>query len=544
MKKNITKVIFLIVIFFAGTSAIDNNDKLFEISKNVEIFVKVFKELNTNYVDDLDPSELMRIGIDAMVGSLDPYTNYISEAQVESYRLSDDGTYKGIGADLDVVDGVITIIEPYDGSPAQEAGLKAGDQVIHINGLSTEGRTIEDLDRVMRGVPGSELQLTISRPLEDETFDVSIVRSQVSRDNVPYYGMVKDGVGYVILTTFTPNASKNIESAIKDMKKEHKDLNGIILDLRFNGGGLLREAISVSNLFVPKGEIVVTTKGKVEDRDKVYRTFVTPMDLEIPVAVLINKRSASASEIVSGVIQDLDRGVLIGQRSFGKGLVQNTLDIAYNNRVKLTTSKYYIPSGRCIQSVEYENGEPVDIADDRRSQFKTRNGRTVLDGGGVTPDVKMQEPKDSPLIKALKEQHMIFKFVNQYIVGRDSVKNLENYTFSDYAQFTAYLEKENFAYQTDSEKTLAKLEEKTTSDFNADFTNDISAMRKKIDMAKSKALELEKPEVIKEIETEMISRYFQQSGRIQFSLLKDKEVLEAVEVLNDPSRYHKILGNQ
>ena len=525
-----------------GTAAV-TNDKLFEISKNIEIFVKVYKELNKGYVDDLDPSELMRVGLDAMVGSLDPYTNYISESQVESYRLSDDGTYKGIGATLDMVDDVITVIEPFDGSPAQKAGIKAGDQILAINGLSTEGRTVEDLDRVMRGVPGTEVTLSINRPLSSETKDVTLVRSSVTQENVPYYGMVKDGIGYVILTTFTANASKNISNALKDLKKENENLKGLILDLRFNGGGLLREAITVSSLFIPKGEEVVTTRGKVEDRDQTFRTFTLPYDLDLPLAVLINKRSASASEIVSGVIQDYDRGVLIGQRSFGKGLVQNTVDIAYNNRIKLTTSKYYIPSRRCIQSVEYKDGEPVDIPDDQRSKFKTRNGRVVLDGGGVTPDIKMPEPKDSPLVKALKDQHMIFKYVNGYIFGKDSIDDLDNYKFLEYDDFIAFLTKEKFDYTTETEKNIESLIASSENEFSSSTLKDrISNLNDYIKQDKANALTTERNDIIREIEKEIVSRYFAQSGRIKFSLLNDLEVLEAVSVLNDPVRYKKILG--
>ena len=532
----------LLVIFLMGTAAVQN-DRLFEISKNIEIFVKVYKELNTNYVDDLDPSELMRIGLDAMLISLDPYTNYISESQVESYRLSDDGTYKGLGATFDEVDGVITIIEPFDGSPAQNAGLKAGDQIISVNGLSTDGKTVEDMDRVVRGVPGTEINLTINRPLEGSTFDVSLVRSSVSRDNVPYYGMVKDNIGYIILTTFTANAGKNIASALKELKKENENLSGIILDLRFNGGGLLREAISVSNIFIPKGEEVVTTKGKVIDRDRAYRTFETPTDLDIPLAVLINKRSASASEIVSGVVQDFDRGVLIGQRSYGKGLVQNTMNIAYNNRIKITTSKYYIPSGRCIQSVEYENGEPIDIPDEMRSKFKTENGRPVLDGGGVTPDIKMPEPKDSPLIKALKEQHIIFKYVNQYVQAIDSLEDLESYKFDKYQEFQKFVENSDFAYETTTEKKIKEIQKAITEEFEESvFDIETKQLATRIEDEKGQALNKEQEMVIRELEKEIVSRFFAQSGRIKFSLLNDSEVLEAVNVLNNPSRYQKLLG--
>ncbi len=519
------------------------SDKLFEISKNIEIFVKVYKELNANYVDDLDPSALMRTGIDAMVGSLDPYTNYISEAEVESYRILEDEEYKGIGANIALVDDVVTILEPFDGSPALQAGLRAGDQILVVNGLSTAGKKMDDVDRVIRGVPGTELKMTINRPSEEKTFPVSIIRSETNRENVPYHGMVKDGVGYVILTTFTNNSAKNIETAIKELKKEHGPLNGIILDLRDNGGGLLREAILVSNLFIPGGELVVTTRGKTIEDDKTYRTSATPIDLDIPLAILINDRSASASEIVAGVIQDLDRGVLIGQRTYGKGLVQNVQNVAYNNRLKITISKYYIPSGRCIQSAEYANGLPVDIPDERRAKFKTRNGRVVLDGGGVAPDHFIEPEKDTPLMSALKENHMIFKFVNEYIQNRDSLKSTEDYSFTDFPLFEKFIRQHNFEFKTESEKKIEELETLLGEEFSEDRISNINNdMRNAIKQAKQGVLEKEKSTIVREIEKEIVSRYFMQSGRIKYSLSKDMEVITAVGLLTDNARYHELRG--
>ncbi|HMQ06871.1 MAG TPA: S41 family peptidase [Saprospiraceae bacterium] len=519
------------------------SDKLFEISKNIEIFVKVYKELNTKYVDNLDPSELMRTGIDAMVSSLDPYTNYISEAEVESYRLQEDETYKGIGAEIDLVDGILTILAPYDGSPALNAGLKAGDQIIMVNGLSTEGKSLEDLDRVIRGVPGTGVKLVIQRPAENTLFPITIVRSETNRDNVPYYGMVKDGVGYVILTTFTNNSAKNIESAIRDLKKVHGPLKGMILDLRDNGGGLLREAIFVSNLFIENGELVVTTKGKSIEDDKVYRTSNTPLDLDIPLAVLINDRSASASEIVAGVIQDLDRGILVGQRSFGKGLVQNVENIAYNNRLKITISKYYIPSGRCIQSAEYANGLPVNIPDERRAIFKTRNGRDVLDGGGVAPDIVMEVPSESPLMYALKKDHMIFKFVNEYITEMDSLKNTDYYTFKDFHRFENYLKTHGFEFTTETEILLSDIADVISEEFPDTGLEALCfPLKEAVEKEKNAALSKEKESIIEEIEKEIISRFFLQSGRIKFSLSKDPDVLVAMEVLLNKDIYHRIRG--
>ena len=404
-------------------------------------------------------------------------------------------------------------------------------------------RQVEDIDRIVRGVPGSTLELEVRSNSKGIVENMSLTRSRVTRDNVPYYGMVRDGIGYVILTTFTMDASKNIASAIKELRKEN-NLEGIILDLRSNGGGLLREAIDVSNLFIEKGEETVTTKAKVAENDQAYRTRNVPLDLDIPLAVMINKRSASASEIVSGVVQDLDRGVLIGQRSFGKGLVQNTVTLPYNNRVKMTISKYYIPSGRCIQGVEYDNGLPVDIPDDQRSTFKTRNGRDVLDGGGVTPDIKMDVKKESAITKALKEEHLIFKYVNQYIIGQDSVKDAGSYVYNDWEDFKKFIDEEGFTFNTDSDKAIEALEAAVKNDFSIESADEIKALRAELSARKQAAWSHSKADIILEIEKEIISRYFNQSGRIKFTLDKDPEIQKAVEILTNPSEYRKVLDGR
>ena len=411
------KYALFIVFGFSAISATVLNDKYFEIIKNIEIFSTVYKELNTHYVDDIDPGQLMRVGIDAMMTSLDPYTNYYSESQVQSYRISTEGRYNGIGAVSKVIDDKITITEIIEDGPAHLAGVKVGDQILKINGESTEGRSNEDVVQIVRGFPGSTLSLSINRDGQVQGFMLD--RNDIKLKNVPYSGMVDDNIAYVNLTTFTQNASGNIGQAIQELKKDN-ELEGLILDLRNNGGGLLREAVGLSNLFIDSGLEVVSTKGKVKDRDKSYKTTKDALDAEIPLVVLINDRSASASEIVAGTIQDYDRGVLMGQRSFGKGLVQNHREVGYNSRIKVTTSKYYIPSGRCIQSVEYSDGEPKDISDEDRGVFHTKNGRPVLDGGGVTPDVKLELDEVPSILKSLEKDDWIFKYINQYASQHDS----------------------------------------------------------------------------------------------------------------------------
>ncbi len=534
------KYILLGCSLLIGVSAVTvNNDKLYEIAKNIEIFVNVYKELNSNYVDDLDPNQLMRTGIDAMVKSLDPYTNFISESQVAYYRINTEGRYDGIGAISKVIDEKITIIEPMEGSPADLAGIKAGDIVLKVNGEDTAGKSNEDLNALVRGVAGTSLNLTIDRPgegIQQKTLE----RGAINIKNVPYSGMVDNNIGYISLTTFTANASKNIKKAYKDLKKNN-ELEGIIIDLRSNGGGLLNEAVQICNLFVPQGEEVVSTKCKVKQRDQHFKTRTSPVDLDIPLAVMINKRSASASEIVSGVIQDLDRGVVIGQRSFGKGLVQNTRDVGYNNRIKVTTSKYYIPSGRCIQGVDYEDGEPVDIPDEQRSIFYTKNRREVLDGGGVTPDIKLEENKPSNLLDGLQKNNMIFKYVTNWASRVDSIPPVGEFEFTDYNNFRRFLNDNHFMFESETEALLSQTLEKAEED-QWMIESDIEALKAKIATQKMKIFDQNKEEIIDQIEKEIVTRYYYQTGKVQQSLENDEEIKEAIAILKDKDRYNKILN--
>ena len=539
-----TKRIFaLLMIAVLGMSfSVYKNDKLYEISKNIEIFVKVYKELNNNYVDDLDPGKLMRTGIDAMVGSLDPYTNYISESQVESYRINTEGKYQGIGGVVKQIGDYVTIIEPYAKSPLAEAGIIAGDQVISVNGQSTKGKSTEEVTQFVRGVAGTNLNLKIKRPTTGESFDIALERGSVEIPNVPYSGIIRDHVGYISLTTFTPDASKNIRKAFKQLKEDDENLQGIILDLRYNGGGLLREAINICNIFIEKGEEIVFTRGKVKERDRNFPTTMDPLDLEIPLVVMINKNSASASEIVSGVIQDLDRGVILGQRSFGKGLVQNTMELGYNSRIKLTTSKYYIPSGRCIQGKEYEDGEPVNIPDSERAEFKTRNGRPVLDGGGVTPDVKLDAPKVPVVLEKLKEQDIIFNYVTNYVNGKTPGEEVETIVFTDFEDFKSYVEKQDFKYETNTEKTLLELRESFKNDGYSDLLeSDLKALEVKINSEKMGAIVSNKKDIINAIQEDISSRFYLQKGKAFQKLADDYEINEAVNILTDEAKYKSFL---
>ncbi len=534
--------LFAVLFAIVGISATTiQRDKLYEISKNIEIFINVYKELNANYVDDLDPNQLMRVGIDAMVGSLDPYTNYISESEVASYMINTEGRYEGIGAIVEKIGDYVTIIEPYEDSPVLEAGLKAGDQIIAIEGQSTLGKSKEEVSNYYRGVPGTSIRMRI-RTAEGEEKEVDLTRREVSIPNVPYNGFVDDNIAYVSLTTFTMNASKNIKKALREMKNENENIEGIILDLRDNGGGLLREAIAVSNVFIPKDKEVVSVKSKVRERDESYRSLEDAYDLETPVVVLINKNSASASEIVSGVLQDYDRAILMGQRSYGKGLVQNTKEVGYNSRIKLTTSKYYIPSGRCIQSVQYEDGEPVDIPDEKRSKFKTSNGRTVLDGGGVSPDVYLEVKEDPEILEALKKEFMIFAYTNRYAEQMDSSQITLEIEFKDFEDFKRYVASRDFNYKTKSEKTLNKLNEMFESQDIEGAGNHIDEIESMVLAKKENALDRDSLAIIDAIELALATRLNYQTGKVYQKLKNDSEIVSAIELLKDTNRYNAILN--
>ncbi len=537
------KVVILSVAMISGIAAVNiNNDKLFEITKNLEIFVSVYKELNTNFADELDPGTLMRTAIDAMTTSLDPYTNFYSESQAESYWINDDERYQGIGAKIDMINNQLTIIEPYEKGPANKAGIKAGDIITSIDGNNVQGKNLDEVNVMLRGIPGTDVQIGVRSVGENKEEVKKITRGEINIPNVPYSGFVEENVGYISLTTFTQMAGSNIQKALKDLKEENPNLSGIILDLRQNGGGLLHEAVNICNIFIPRNEIVVTTKSKIKERDQTFKTTDNPVDLELPLAVLIDGRSASASEIVSGVMQDLDRGVLIGQRSFGKGLVQNTKNLPYNSRLKLTTSKYYIPSGRCIQGVEYENGEPKNIPDSQRSKFKTMNNRTVLDGGGVTPDIITEVKELLPITQALLDQYVIFDYVNQWVKNKASIGEIDQFKFTQFDDFVNFAKKKNFTFTTEGEKALTNAKKAFEKINDHAYAEEIQKLEHKIIQSKGSEFIRAKDQIVYEIEKEIVTRYYLQKGKIQFALRDDNNIKEAVAILKDSKKYNKILN--
>lgn len=518
-------------------------NKYFEIIKNIEIFTNLYKEVNTFYVDDLDPGKLMKTGIDAMVGSLDPYTNYMSESEIQGYRLYSEGNYNGVGAVSQKMGDYVVITELYQDQPGDKAGLKVGDKIIAISGMDAKGRNVEEVNNMLAGVAGTDVDITVERPGSEAPVLIRLTRGQVNVPNVPYHGMVGDHVGYINLTIFTNDAGRNVSRALKDLKTSDPELRGVILDLRDNGGGLLNEAVNVCNVFIPQGQLVASTRGKVAEWDRSYHTSSPSVDEDIPLVVLINKRSASASEIVSGVIQDYDRGVLMGQRSYGKGLVQNTMDIGYNSRVKITTAKYYIPSGRCIQSVQYKDGEPVNIPDDQRAVFKTRGGREVLDGGGVKPDVMIDPFSEESLVRELMNRHVVFDYVTNFALRNPEITSVEDFHFEDFDDFLNFVESEGFDYETEAERALRALRNKV-DETQTDILADLDRLSEKLSSVKQTSL-LEYRDLITDlIEKEIAGRYYYQKGKTQMGLRNDVEIKEAVNLLNDLSRYNSILGNE
>lgn len=544
------KIVLVLVIAVLGMATVTTDDgKYFEITKNIEIFTNLYKEINTFYVDEIDPARLMRTGIDAMLGSLDPYTNYISESEMEGFRIMTKGTYGGIGAMISKRGKYVVITEPYEGFAAHKAGLKAGDMIVKIDGKSAEGKDTDDISDILKGSPGTQVELNVLRPdVNGATTELNITleREKIVVPNVPYYSMIENDIAYITLTTFTERAGANVEKALRELQRDNK-VKGVIFDLRGNGGGLLNEAINVSNVFINKGEEVVTTRGKIKDWDRSFGTRNKPVDLEVPLAVLIDGSSASASEIVSGVIQDLDRGVLVGQKSFGKGLVQNTRDVGYNSRVKLTTAKYYIPSGRCIQAVSYKDGKSIDIPDSLKTAFKTRNGREVFDGAGIRPDIKIENEKFSNIAVSLIRKNLIFEYATEYTFKHKTIAKAKEFdlTDADFEAFVQFLNGKDYAYETTSEKALKDLEEKAKKEkyFDA-IKSDISQVKAKIEEDKKNDLYKFKPQIKDLLEREIVSRYYYQKGEIEVGLKNDPEIKEAVSVLLDKERYNKILKKQ
>jgi carboxyl-terminal processing protease len=548
--KTIKKFKLLIVaVLISGYAVLSYSfvDNYFEVSKNLDIFATLFRELNIYYVDETNPGDLMKKGIDDMLESLDPYTNYIPESEIEDYRYMTTGQYGGIGALIRQQGEYVVVSEPYEGFPAQKADLRAGDRILKINDVDTKGKKTEDISKYLKGQASTTLKLIIEREGEKKPLEKIISREEIKIKSVPYFGMLTKNVGYIKLTGFTENAAGEVKTALLELKK-NPDLKSILFDLRGNPGGLLKEAVDIVNIFVEKGTDVVSTRGKVKDWDKIHKALNSPIDLEIPVAVLVDRGSASASEIVSGSLQDLDRGVVIGQRSYGKGLVQQTRPLSYNAQLKVTVAKYYTPSGRCIQALDYshrnEDGSVAKVPDSLITAFKTKNGRIVYDGGGVAPDVNVEVQKYSAILASLVTKNLIFDYATKFRAAHASIAAAKEFklTNAEYDAFVEYLNGKDYDYTTKTEKTIEELKADAKDDKNFDaISADIDALKLKIIHNKKEDLVKYSAEIKEFLEEEIASRYYFQNGRLEASFKDDKEIKEGIALLNDSERYKKIL---
>lgn len=541
MKKRINRLVILPVILigiFIGTVSFKSD--FFEIAKQIEIFTTLFKEINMNYVDETNPAELMDTAIKSMLTDLDPYTNYWNEQDVEASRINSAGEYTGIGALVKSGPEAITVVEAYKDYPADKAGLKAGDKIISIGNIKVADFK-EDAGELLNGAPDSNIKITFLR--QGETKTTTLQRGAVELNAVPFYKLLDDNSGYIVLSRFNAKASAEVARALKDLRTQGAEK--IILDLRGNPGGLLSEAINVSNIFLPREELIVTTKSVIEKYNKEYFTQKEPIDTKIPLVVLVNGRSASASEIVAGAIQDLDRGVIVGARSFGKGLVQRPRELAYGTQLKITISRYYTPSGRCIQALDYrrrdEDGKAVRTQVDDYNEFSTRNGRKVYDGGGILPDIKLETSEFSDITQSLLVQDAIFDYATEYYYSHE-LNSPENFEFSDtdFNNFKTFLNKSDFEFVTATEKELDEMLEKA-EDENLKISSEISGIKLQIDTYKKQELERKKPEIVSLLTDEIIKRYFYKEGLYEYYTENNPEIEAAKSILNNPAEYSKVL---
>ncbi|MBC5994672.1 S41 family peptidase [Pontibacter cellulosilyticus] len=522
------------------------SERYFEIAKNLDVFATLFKEVNTFYVDDVPPAKMMRTGIDAMLKSLDPYTNYIPEDDIEDFRTMTTGQYGGIGALIGSHDGKITVQMPYENSPAHKAGLVIGDVILKVNGVDVTGKTTSDVTKLLKGQANTPVKLEVRSYGQSKSKTVELNRANIMVDNVPYYGMLDDQIGYFQLSGFTVDASKEVKMAVQKLKE--MGAKKIVFDLRDNPGGLLHEAVNISNVFVDRGKDIVSTKGKVKEWNKTYKALDEPLDKEIPLVILTSSRSASASEIVAGVMQDYDRAVLVGERTFGKGLVQATRPLSYNSQLKVTTAKYYTPSGRCIQAIDYahrnEDGSVGKIADSLRVAFKTAAGRVVYDGGGISPDVEVEQQNYSEITKTIARKGYFFEFANKYRAEHPSIPAAKKFKLTDdeYQQFISYLGNKDVSYTTAIESELQDLSAKAKDGKHYDdIKAELEAIKKKVSHNKANDLTRFKPEIKEMLEAEIASRYYLQKGYIESTFDDDPDILMAKQVLNDSQKYNAYL---
>ena len=534
-------ILILIISLQFNVSAQSNG---FEVIKNLELIDLIYMNLEKYYVDDPKTGEISKVAIDAMLQELDPYTVFYHEANIEDYRMMTTGQYGGIGALIRKVDDYVIIAEPYEDKPAHKAGLQAGDKILEIDGRSMKGKSNEEVSTALKGTKGSTIKVKYDRPFVGEG-TAEVTRDEIKLPDVPYSGMVEEGIGYIKLNSFTQTASKNVKEAYEKLVSQGMDK--VILDLRGNGGGLLIEAVDIVNFFVPKDEVIVKTKGRILDENRTYTTRNNPIDLEIPVVVLVNGTSASASEIVSGSIQDLDRGVIIGATTYGKGLVQRTFDLKYGSKMKLTIAKYYTPSGRCVQKLDYyhkNEGEVDEVPDSLINVFKTKNGREVIDGRGIEPDIKIDGEKLGRITAVLMGENIVFEFATKFVNENPNINPADEFVLSDkqYKDFKAFVLTKSFDYTTASEEQMKKLLKTAKQEgYEDEIVSEYEALYEKVKASKEKDLDLFKDQIKDLVQNEIVSRYYFQEGRIVNAFIDDKSLKEAIEVLQDTERYNAIL---
>jgi carboxyl-terminal processing protease len=548
MKKRIYISLAVITLLFS-VSFTEPAERYFEIAKNLDIFATMFKEVNALYVDEVNPNQLVRTGIDAMLGSLDPYTNFIPEDEVEDYRTMNTGQYGGIGAVTREINNRTVVTMIMEGYGAQKGGLKIGDEIIKIDNVELSRLTREQSSQMMKGQIGTPVSLTVKRPGTEAPLTLKFIREKIKLNNVPFFGMIADDVGYIQLSDFTPDAGREVKNALVALKE--KGAKHAILDLRGNPGGLLLEAVNISNLFIPKGKLVVSTKGKIPEHNLNYETLNVPFDVELPVAVLINRGSASASEIVAGTLQDYDRGVVIGEKSYGKGLVQVSRPLSYNSQLKVTTAKYYTPTGRCIQVLDYthrrDDGSVGSIPDSLKKEFKTPNGRVVFDGGGIDPDVKTIPMEAHPLTQVLFEKGFIFDYATHYVAKNPNPVDSKSFSLSsqEYQQFIQWMSGKNYEYKSLVEFQLEQFAEEAKRErYYQDIKGQLDQVVTKIAESKKNELMLYKDQIQMLLEEEIVSRYHLERGSIEARFKYDRDVKEAIKILHDPALYRKILNHQ
>jgi len=547
-KKHRTLVVTVFLAVAVSLSfAFDKDQKDFEMSKGLDLYYSVLRELNMFYVDTIQPEKLIKASIDAMLEELDPYTTFIPETDMNDFKFSTTGEYGGIGALIAQRDDYVIISDPYEGNPAQLSGLKAGDKLLEANGEDLKGKSVSEVSDILKGTPGTTLKLKVERYGKSKPIEIELQREKIVISPVPVAQMLDDKVGYIRLTSFTDKASKDMLKALLELKAQGAE--SLILDLRSNPGGILGEANKIVNMFVPKGQTIVYTKGKVSQWDKVYKATQHPVDTVMPLAVLVNSESASAAEIVAGAIQDLDRGVILGRRTFGKGLVQATRGIGYNSQLKLTSAKYYIPSGRCIQALDYthrnEDGSVGKIPDSLISEFKTKNGRIVKDGGGIMPDVTYDYSKPGNITYALIRDYIVFDYATKYYTEHPEISSIEAFNFSDqdYEDFKAYVANKEFNYETNSEDALKELRKMAQLEsYDELIADELASLEEKLKHDVSKDLDVFKKEISELLRMEIAKRYFYQNGSYLEALKEDDWVNQAQNLLQNREEYQAILS--